>query len=168
MQHVGHVSWIERLLAMLLNFAWVVATFFVLPALALENIGPLVACKRSVSVVRRRWPESLTGSIAIGGAAALALIPGIALGVAGAMDFKHYPVAGAALLLIGVALTLPVVLYSNATSALFSLAVWEYADRGSSAGPFAAADLEEPFSGGQTTGKARRWIRTQVIRRPPS
>jgi hypothetical protein len=164
-QRIGHFSWIERLLALVLNLAWSVATFFVVPALALEDIGPLTAVKRSASVVRRRWPESLTGSIAIGGVAGFALIPGIVFCVIGIGEFSSHPVPGAILLMVGAALALPVMLYSSATSAVFSLAVWEYADQGASRGPFETEDLARPFQGEQWVGNARRWIKTRVLRR---
>lgn len=93
-QRIGHFAWIERLLALMLNLAWSGATFFVVPALALEDIGPLAALKGSSSVVRRRWPESLTGSIAIGGAAGFALIPGMLGCMTGVFVFSSDPVSG--------------------------------------------------------------------------
>jgi hypothetical protein len=164
-QRIGHFAWIERLLALMLNLAWSVATFFVVPALALEDIGPLAAVKRSSSVVRRRWPESLTGSIAIGGAAGFALIPGMLGCIAGIAAFSSDPVSGAILLMMGVAMALPVMLYLSATSAVFSLAVWEYANHGVQSGPFSAEDLQRPFRGGEHIGRARRWIKTRVLRR---
>lgn len=165
LQRVGHFAWIERLLALALNLAWSVATFFVVPALALEDIGPLAAVKRSSSVVRRRWPESLTGTIAIGGVAAFALIPGMVVCVAGIGVFSSHPVSGAIVLMLGVALVSPVMLYSSATNAVFSLAVWEYANQGVSVGPFTADDLQRPFQGGEHIGNARRWIAQRVLRR---
>lgn len=166
-QRIGHLAWIERLLALVLNLAWSVATFFVVPALALEDVGPLAAVRRSSSVVRRRWPESLTGSIAIGGAASFALIPGMLGCIAGVAAFGSDPVSGAIVLMMGVAMALPVVLYLSATSAVFSLAVWEYANHGVQTGPFSTEDLQRPFRGGKHVGKARRWIKTRVLRRTP-
>jgi hypothetical protein len=164
-QRIGHVAWIERLLALILNLAWSVATFFVVPALTLEDIGPLAAVKRSSSVVRRRWPESLTGSIVIGGAAGLALIPGMLGCIVGIFVFSSNPVSGVIILMIGVAMVLPVMLYLTATSAVFSLAVWEYTNHGVQSGPFSVDDLQRPFRGGERIGKARRWIKTRILRR---
>jgi hypothetical protein len=69
------------------------------------------------------------------------------------------------LLMIGAAMALPVMLYSSATSAVFSLAVWEYANHGVQAGPFSAEDLQQPFRGGEQIGKTRRWIKTRILRR---
>jgi hypothetical protein len=164
-QRVGHFAWIERVLAVVLNVGWAVATFFVVPALALEDIGPVTAIKRSTATVRRRWAEGLTGTVAIGGVAALLIIPGLIVCVIGGVTFGSDPVAGSIVLLVGAVLTLPVVLYVNATSAVFSLAVWEYAADGAARGPFRADDLERPFIGGAGAAKARRWVKTRVLRR---
>ena len=164
LERIGHVAWIERLLAMLVNLAWGVATFFAVPALTLEDVGPLAAIKRSSAIVRRRWPESVTGTIAIGGAAAFAMIPGIALCTAGIALFKSEPVSGAIVLALGVVAILPVMLYSSATSAVFSIAVWEYANHAASNGPFATEDLEQPFRGGERISRARRWVKARVSR----
>jgi len=46
--------------------AWSVSTFFVIPLLALEGLGPGDALKRSVSLIRERWGEGLGGSASIG------------------------------------------------------------------------------------------------------
>lgn len=62
-------------------------------------------------------------------------------------------------LMIGVAMGLPVMLYLSATSAVFSLAVWEYANHGVQSGPFTAEDLQRPFRGGEQIANARRWTR---------
>lgn len=133
--------------------------------MARSRLGPLAAVKRSSSVVRRRWPESLTGSIAIGGVSGFAIIPGIVVCAAGVVTFKSDLVAGALVLLLGVALVLPVMLYSSATSAIFSLAVWEYATTDVPTGPFRVEDLQHPFQGGKHMGNARRWIGRHVFRR---
>lgn len=164
-QRVGHFAWIERVLAVILNVGWGVATFFVVPALALEDIGPLTAIKRSSSTVRRRWAEGLTGTVAIGGVVALLIIPGLIVCVIGGVTFGSDPGSGIVVLLVGAALTLPVALYVSATSAVFSLAVWEYAADGAPRGPFSADDLDRPFIGGAGVAKARNWIKTRVFRR---
>src|SRR4051812_35562733 len=50
----------------LVAVAWSVSTFFVVPLLALEGLGPSAALKRSAGLVRERWGEGLVGSSAIG------------------------------------------------------------------------------------------------------
>lgn len=41
---------------------WGVATCFVLPVVVTEGLGPIKAVKRSSSILRRTWGESLGGS----------------------------------------------------------------------------------------------------------
>lgn len=55
----------------LANFGWSVATFFVVPVIAFEDLGPRDAIRRSSGIVRERWGEGVTGSAAIGGVALL-------------------------------------------------------------------------------------------------
>ena len=68
----------------LANLAWQVATFFVVPVIALEGLGPKDALKRSLAVIRERWGEGVTGTFAIGGLVfLLAFLPGAGLVVLG-------------------------------------------------------------------------------------
>lgn len=84
----------------LIGIVWSIATFFVVPVLAYEKLGPLDAFKRSASLMKQKWGESLTASFSFGILqffAILALmIPSFALGV-----FVH-PLAGVALFMVGV------------------------------------------------------------------
>jgi hypothetical protein len=55
-----------RIVAALGGFIWAVASWFVVPILALEGQGPVKALKSSVATVKRRWGEGVTGTVAIG------------------------------------------------------------------------------------------------------
>ena len=59
----------------LANFAWTIATFFVIPVIALEGLGPFDALKRSVAIIKQRWGEGVVGSFAIGGARVPVRVP---------------------------------------------------------------------------------------------
>ncbi|MFK8035500.1 MAG: DUF6159 family protein [Hyphomicrobiales bacterium] len=48
-----------------LGAAWGVATYFVVPVLVSENIGPISAIERSVSIIRRTWGEALASVIGL-------------------------------------------------------------------------------------------------------
>jgi len=54
--------------------AWAVATFFVIPVLALERSGPWQSIKRSVAVVKARWGEGATGTVAISAVTVLVVV----------------------------------------------------------------------------------------------
>ena len=60
-------SGIGRLLVSLVGFAWNVATYLVVPVLAVENVGPLEAIKRSSDLLRRTWGEQIAGNLGMGG-----------------------------------------------------------------------------------------------------
>jgi hypothetical protein len=158
-QRVGHFGWVERLVAVALDIAWGAATFFVIPALAADGVGPREALARSMRTVRARWAESATGTVAIGGATSLLAIPGMLMILAGYNLFASDPTGSVTLLAFGAALALPVLVYGNATSAVFTLAVYRYALDSPARAPFAEADLANPFVGGRKrTRKIRAWL----------
>ena len=69
------------------------------------------------------------------------------------------------LIAIGVAAIVPVAVYSSATSAVFTLAVYRYAQEADFAGPFAEADLANPFIGGGGRVKRMRGRLGRALRR---
>jgi hypothetical protein len=58
---------IGRLIVSLVGFAWNVATYLVVPTLAVENVGPVEAIKRSADLLRRTWGEQIAGNLGLGG-----------------------------------------------------------------------------------------------------
>jgi hypothetical protein len=69
----------------LLDFAWAVMTYFVVPVLVVEGLGPIAAIKRSSALMRQTWGETATGSAGLGALGFAAAVPGmifIAAGIA--------------------------------------------------------------------------------------
>jgi hypothetical protein len=56
---------VGKFVAGLLGMAWNAITFFVVPVLVVEKLGPINAFKRSASLVRQTWGESLTANFSI-------------------------------------------------------------------------------------------------------
>src|SRR5262245_58689197 len=109
----------------LANFAWTVATFFVIPVIALEGLGPKAALGRSVAVLRERWGEGATGAFAIGGLLFLvAFLPGIVLLLVGSSAGGAF---GVVLILVGVAIFLIGAVVQNALMAVFKVALFRFA-----------------------------------------
>src|SRR5262249_51278838 len=54
-----------KLIASVLGVAWSIATYFVVPALVMEKIGPLEAIKRSAAALRNTWGETLITGISL-------------------------------------------------------------------------------------------------------
>jgi hypothetical protein len=54
-----------KFVAGLLGMAWNALTFFVVPVLVVERVGPIEAVKRSTAMVKKTWGESLVGNFSI-------------------------------------------------------------------------------------------------------
>ena len=103
---------IGKIVIGLIGFVWTVATYFVVPVLVVEGLGPIEAVKRSAETIKKTWGESIVTNIGLGAMsfvgfliATLPLIFGGALSIA--LD-SPWPVAagGAATLVLWIALAL--------------------------------------------------------------
>ena len=89
---------VASLVSAVANVAWSVGTFFVIPLLALEGLGPRDALARSAKLIRERWGEGLVGTASIGLAVFLAgLLPVLMLFGAASSAMDSTPALGTAL-----------------------------------------------------------------------
>ena len=105
---------------------WGVATYFVLPVVVTEGLGPIKAVKRSSSILRRTWGESLGGSTGLGAVMILFLLPLAGLGAVfatGAGGPTVMSLAG----VVGVIYTLAVTVVFTTLGTIFRAAVYSYA-----------------------------------------
>ena len=80
------LGFLGGLLGGLFEFAWAAITYFVLPVLVVEGLGPVGAVKRSSSILKQTWGEAATGSVGLGAIGFLLCVPAfglIALGIFG-------------------------------------------------------------------------------------
>jgi len=113
------VGSLGKIITGILGAAWSIATFFVVPVLAYENKGPLAAFRRSATLMKQKWGESIGATFSFGivnllGVFLLA-IPCLALGY-----FIH-PLAGIAVFFLGF-FAITVIL--SATKVIFVSAVY--------------------------------------------
>src|SRR5262245_58261002 len=54
---------VGEIVSAILGTAWSVITFFVVPVLVVEKVGPIEAIRRSVSILRKTWGEALVGNM---------------------------------------------------------------------------------------------------------
>ena len=59
----------------LIGMAWAVVTFMVVPILAAEKLGPFAAVKRSASLLRKTWGETLVGQVSLGAVQFVFMLP---------------------------------------------------------------------------------------------
>ncbi len=104
----------SEFLSAIMGVVWSVATFFIVPVLVIENLGPIDAVKRSAKMIADTWGESFVADLGIGLVSFLAAIPGFALCIFGGMLIArgNAPV-GAALLLPGILALILVSLISS-------------------------------------------------------
>lgn len=77
---------IGKIIIGLIGIVWSVATFFVVPVIAYENLGPIDAFKRSSSIMRQKWGERIGAGFSFGLVSLVGfLIAGISLFVIGAI-----------------------------------------------------------------------------------
>jgi hypothetical protein len=110
---------IGKIITSLIGIVWSVATFFVVPVIAYENLGPLAAFKRSSDLVREKWGEGLGATFSFGliqlVAFLLLAIPCVLLGY-----FVH-PLAGVILFIPGAFMIIVVL---NAAKVVFISAIY--------------------------------------------
>ncbi len=148
-QEAAGDSIVGRILVGLVNFAWSAATFFVIPVIALEGVGPRDAFKRSVSLLRERWGEGVVGTASVSGVVFLiALLPIAALGVPGVMLLSGggTEVVGGVLLGLAAVVLVAAMLVGGTANAIFRVALYRYATDGVAAAGFDPKQLESAFA----------------------
>jgi hypothetical protein len=55
-----------RIVISLLGFTWNIATFLVVPILAVEDVGPIQAIQRSTALLKKTWGEQIIGNFGVG------------------------------------------------------------------------------------------------------
>lgn len=61
-----NAGFIGKIIIGLIGIAWSISTFFVLPVIAYEDSGPIDSVKRSASLMKQKWGETITASFSFG------------------------------------------------------------------------------------------------------
>ncbi len=138
-----------RLAISLIGFAWNIATFLVVPVLAVEGVGPIDAIKRSVYLLRRTWGEQIAGNVGIGTVFGLISFGIVMLGMifAGlafiALESAALAIAIIVLMVIGLIL---IGLVNSTLSGIYAAAVYQYAETGHTGGFFDDNVVQRTFT----------------------
>lgn len=113
------VGTLGKIVTGLIGIVWSVATFFVVPIIAYENLGPIAAFKRSASLMKEKWGESIGASFSFGIIQFLAIlllaVPSFVLG------WLVHPIAGMALFAVGL---FAIIVLFSAAKVIFVSAVY--------------------------------------------
>jgi len=138
------VTIFRLVLAGLMQVAWTIISFFVLPLIILRGKGPVQAIKESVKLIRATWGMQVAGGVRIGGIIALiAVLPGILVAVVGGfIAMSGTPAVGVPISAIGVIVVIVATVLISAMKAIFSVAMLHYVEQGTALGPFNADELQ--------------------------
>ncbi len=111
-----------QILALLGGVAWGLATFFVIPVLVSEGVGPIEAIKRSASLFRRTWGRQVASSFGFG----IIMIVAVLIAVLpAALLFAVSPVLG---IVVGVPLVAVAIGTVQALEGIFKAALYDFAN----------------------------------------
>ena len=118
--------------------AWGFATFFVIPVLVTEGVGPIEAIKRSASLFRQTWGRQVASSFGFGLITIVAVLIAV---LPAALLFAIHPVLGIG---VGVPLVAVAIGAVQALEGIFKAALYDFA-RGEQPHGFDRATLEGAY-----------------------
>lgn len=137
------LGWIGRLVVRFIGVAWSMATYFVAPLLAAEDMGPVEALQRSAELFSERWGEELIGGFSFGLIFVLLTMPGIALPILFGRTLGPSGVWIGLILAVIYWLLLSIV--SAAVQGIFMAALYRYATTGEVYPSFHREDFAEAW-----------------------
>ncbi len=135
--------WGVKLVAAFLGVAWSIATYFVVPALVMEQIGPIDAIKKSATAMRKTWGETLITGISLGPMKLLAMLVA-AIPLAISLAWQQLAVFWVGLAISAV-LWIAVTLYFATLQSILVAALYLFGTQGKVAKGFDADFLEHAF-----------------------
>jgi len=138
------VGFIGKMIMGAVGIAWTMATYFVVPVLIYEKLGPWGSVKRSASIFKNTWGEMIVGNLGLGAVffllALLGILPiilGVVIGGTAAI------VAGAA---IAVVYWLILAVIVSAAQSVLAAALYRYATTGKVSEEFQEMSFAKPFT----------------------
>ena len=150
-QRMGVVG---RIVIMVIGVAWSIATYFAIPTLVIEGVGPFKAVRNSVGAIKRTWGESLVIAIGFGCIGGIVSMLGVGTMVAGAMIGVMFLTQdriaeavglGGSLASLGIAILILWSVLSSTLMAITRTALYRYAVDGVVPGGFNEAALSSAF-----------------------
>lgn len=132
-------SGLGRFAISLIGFAWNIATFLVVPILAVEGLGPIEAIKRSAALLKKTWGEQIAGNFGIGavfGLISLVIILFGALFGGLAIIYLDTPAVAVAIFILMVVALVLLGLINSTLNGIYAAAVYQYAATGETGGFF--------------------------------
>lgn len=130
---------IGSLARLVFDLAWVLLTYFIVPVIVLDSeTGVRRQLRRSGSLFRETWGESVSATLGVSLVFFVAAVPGLVLLAAGYVMFDGLLGVGA--LVAGGAVVVACLVGSQTVQAIVRTALYRYATTGERVGPFASRD----------------------------
>jgi Family of unknown function (DUF6159) len=131
----NYLGFLGGLFGGLLELSWAVITYFVVPVLVTEKVGPITAVKRSAAILRSKWGESLAGEARIGLLGGLFVVLAALIFFGGLAIALTYGAAGMAglgpvLMVLGVLFGIASMVVMQTLRTIFQSGVYLYATTG--------------------------------------
>lgn len=141
LERIRFVGWI---LGSLLNLAWGVLRFLVMPIVIVEGLGPFASLKRSRELLRGTWGENLIGQFGLGIIGFLMMLPGIiVLAILVAPGILVLSVVG---IVLGIIWITGVGLFISALNSVYQSVLYHYAVRGEVPSGYTGMDVGSAFA----------------------
>jgi hypothetical protein len=142
----NRVGFIGRLIMGAIGVVWTIVTYFVVPVLIYEQLGPWGAVKRSASILKKTWGEALVGNLGMGMIFGLLAIPGLLLIFLGVYGLTAWGLAvGMSLFVIAIVYLISLAVVSTAAEAVLVAALYRFATTGNVSEEFQQFSFQQPF-----------------------
>ncbi len=141
-----------RTVISLIGFAWNIATYLVVPILAVEGLGPIEAIKRSVALLKKTWGEQLVGNFGIGLVFTLISLAALIIAIPAAIlafTWLQSVWLGVGLIVLLILGLVFIGLINSTLSGIYSAAVYQYAASGETSPYFDNELVRNTFSARQ-------------------
>jgi hypothetical protein len=137
------VGIIGQIVVALLGGAWNIVTFFVVPTLAIEGVGPITAIKTSFETIKKTWGETIIGNIGVSSVIGILSLVPIPIFIAVCFTGSAWIILGTLSLVVLYWLALAVI--GSCLSGIYTTAVYHYARTGSVPNVFTADQIQLAF-----------------------
>ncbi len=127
------LGFLGALLGGIAETAWLVVTYFAVPVLVVDGVGPVEAVKRSSAILKRTWGEAIAGEGGLGLISVVFFLPVVLLiGLIGTarLDVWANPAVAVALIAVIGAYVLALVVIFTALGTIFRTGAYVYATTG--------------------------------------
>lgn len=134
---------IGKIVIGMVGFVWSVATYFVVPIIAFEQMSPFKAIKRSASVLKSTWGEALISNLRIGLIFFLLALFGFIPLIIGVVIGSAWPIIG---ILIAVIYWIGLAVLASAVSGVLLTALYRYGTTGKLSEYYSEQVLQDPWN----------------------